>query len=60
MKAAVEHLQQQYAFSQHRAAATSRGTRMKSCGYALWSWRERSRASATGACMCCCAGAEKS
>ena len=64
MKAAVEQVQQEYAFSQrracallqwrYRAAATRRGARMSRCEPDWWSWRERSRVSGTGDCRCCC------
>ncbi len=68
-KAAVEQVQQAYAFSQRRAyglmtvgcqvTAIRRGGRMNRCARSWWSWRGRSRASAIDGCMRCCAAREK-
>jgi hypothetical protein len=63
-------MREEYAFSERRACGLldvavssyrylSRGGRMNRCERGWWSWRVRSRASATGACRCCCGEAER-
>jgi len=69
MKAAVEHVEQEYAFSQRRACSLlmvavssvryQARNRMKSCGGVWWSWHGRSRASSIDDCMCCFVDPEK-
>ena len=70
MKAAVEHVREEYAFSQRRACGLlmvavssfryQTEAQMKTCGRGWWSWPERSLASAIGDCRCCCAARESS
>ena len=69
MKAAVEQVQREYAFSQRRACALlrvavsscryRRDVRMSRCERNWWSWRGRSRALVIAGCMCCWAAPVK-